>query len=303
MTEPASAPGGFPQRTMIDILHRACEAVGLDGNGAHLLRGHTNAVVLLDSVPIVVKIARLGTSVAEVQRTVHLVQWLTDSAFPTAPLHPGIAQPQVIDGHPVTFWTYLPQPDDEPVTAEQLAKPLSMLHTLTAPNLVLPAHDNVRAIRSSLAKITSLSSPEIAFLEDRTTRLEEDLEHVEFALPGGLIQGDPQHRNALHDGGGGVVLCDWDTVCVGQPEWDLVTIEVHCRRFGYPPSHYHAFATAYGFDVRQWPGYSTLRDLRELRMVTTNARKTHHAPGSLHEVRQRVEGLRGEDHERTWNIL
>jgi hypothetical protein len=303
MTEPAPAPGGFPQRTMIDILNRACEAAGLDSSCARLLRGHTNAVVLLANAPVVVKIARHGTPVAAVERTVQLVQWLTDSAFPTVPLHPGIAQPQIIDGHPVTFWTYLPQPDDCPVTAEQISKPLSMLHTLTAPDLALPSHDNVRAIRSSLAKITSLPSSTITFLADRTTRLETDLAQVEFALPPGLIQGDPQHRNALHDGGGGVVLCDWDTVCIGQPEWDLVTMEVHCRRFGYPPSHYHAFATAYGFDIRQWPGYNTLRDLRELRMVTTNARKTHHAPDSLHEVERRTEGLMREDHTRIWNIL
>ncbi|MFE9559049.1 phosphotransferase enzyme family protein [Streptomyces sp. NPDC006703] len=303
MTEPAPAPGGFPEHTMINILNRACQAVGLDSSSSRLLRGHTNAVVLLGTAPVVVKIARQGTPVHEVMRTVRLVQWLADSAFPTVPLFPGITQPQVIDGHPVTFWTYLPQSEENPVAAEQIAKPLSMLHTLTAPDLDLPHHDNVRAIRSSLAKITSLDSSVMAFLADRTNRLEADLAQVEFALPAGLLQGDPQHRNALHDGGGGVVLCDWDTVCTGQPEWDLVTIEVHCRRFGYPPSHYQAFATAYGFDVRQWGGYSILRDLRELRMVTTNARKTRHAPGSLHEVRQRVDGLVNEDHDRLWNIL
>ncbi|MFD5115181.1 hypothetical protein ACFWNG_23155 [Streptomyces sp. NPDC058391] len=56
----------------------------------------------------------------------------------------------------------------------------------------------------------------------------------------GVIQGDPQHRNALHDGDT-AVLCDWDTAAVGRPEWDLVTIEVHCRRFGYGQPHYQAF--------------------------------------------------------------
>lgn len=288
---------------MFDILNRACEAVGLDGDGAHLLRGHTNAVVLLDKAPVVVKIARRGTPVTEVQRTVRLVQWLIDSAFPTVRLHPGVVQPQVVDGHPVTFWTYLPQPEDDPITAERLAKPLSMLHTLAAPEFGLPAHDNVRAIRYSLGKTASLPRSDVAFLTEQTDRLERDLAQVEFVLPPGLIQGDPQHRNALQDGGGGVVLCDWDTVCVGQPEWDLVTIEVHCRRFGYPPAHYHSFATAYGFDVRQWPGFATLRDLRELQMITTNARKTHHAPDSLHEVQQRVQGMMHGNHARVWNIL
>lgn len=303
MTVPTPAPGGFPKHKMIDILNRACEAVGLDSANARLLRGHTNAVVLLDSAPVVVKIARLGTPVADVERTVQFVQWLTDAAFPTVPLHPGIDQPQVIDGHPVTFWTYLPQPDGFPVTAEQIAKPLYMLHTLASPPVPLPKHDNIRAIRASLAKITSLPPSIIDLLADRASRLEADLARVKFALPHGLIQGDPQHRNALQDGVSGAVLCDWDTICTGQPEWDLVTIEVHCRRFGYPSSHYQSFATAYGFDVRRWPGYATLRDVRELRMITTNARKTHHAPDSLDEVKRRVDGLMREDSNLMWHIL
>ncbi|MFE0043714.1 hypothetical protein [Streptomyces albireticuli] len=121
------------------------------------------------------------------------------------------------------------------------------------------------------------------------------------ALPEGVLQGGPQHRNALHHCAE-AVLCDWDTVCVGQPEWDLVTIEVHCRRFGHGTAQYHDFATAYGFDVRRWPGFATLRDLRELRMITTNARKAHHPPGSLTEVTRRVEGLRNEDTCLRWNI-
>ncbi|MEU1820274.1 hypothetical protein ABZ543_34620 [Streptomyces roseifaciens] len=51
------------------------------------------------------------------------------------------------------------------------------------------------------------------------------------------------------------------------------------------------------------PGYETLRDLRELRMVTTDARKTHHTPGSLAEIERRIEGLRRSDTDLPWNIL
>ncbi|MCQ8773075.1 hypothetical protein [Streptomyces telluris] len=122
------------------------------------------------------------------------------------------------------------------------------------------------------------------------------------ALPEGVLQGDPQHRNALHDGDG-AVLCDWDTLSLGQPEWALVTIEVHCRRFGHGTTHYNDFATAYGYDVTSLPGYETLRDLRELRMVTTNARKTHRTPGSLAKIERRIEGLRHSDTDLPWNIL
>jgi hypothetical protein len=302
MTAPAPVHGGFDESEMYQVLECACAVAGLDSSHARLLRGHTNAVVLLAKAPVVVKIARRGSRTADVARTVRFVRWLMDAGFPTVPLHP-VEQPVIIDGHTATFWTYFPQPA-HPVPAEQLAKPLYALHTLRKPEFDLPQHDNLRAIRRSLAATTSLPTETLRFLSDRVDRLEADLTKIQFELAEGVIQGDPQHRNALHAGGDGdVLLCDWDTVAVGQPEWDLITVEVHCRRFGYGQAHYGAFADTYGFDIVRWPGHHTLRDIRELRMITTNARKTAHSPGSLSEVERRIEGLRHEDSQLLWRIL
>jgi len=301
MTAPAPTPGGYDESEMYQVLERGCTAVGLDSRGARLLRGHTNAVVLLEKEQVVVKIARRGSRIDDVARTVAFARWLMDVGFPGVPLH-HVDQPVVVDGHAITFWTYLPQPE-RPVEAEKLAKPLYALHTLPSPGFAFPEHDNIRAIRRSLSAITCLPPNSVRFLLEEANRLEAELRDVEFALSKGLIQGDPQHRNALHTGDGGAVLCDWDTVAYGQPEWDLVTIEVHCRRFGYGPGHYQAFADTYGWDVTRWPGYPTLVSIRELRMITTNARKVHHAPASLAEVRRRVEGLRRRDRGMQWNIL
>jgi hypothetical protein len=101
-------------------------------------------------------------------------------------------------------------------------------------------------------------------------------------LPGRLLHGDPQHGNALWDGGR-VVLADWDSAVVGPVEWDPVTVEVHCRRFGHPAAEYEQFAAAYGRDIRVWGGYEVMRDVRELRMIATNARKS--PPGSAAAAR------------------
>lgn len=301
MTDVAPTPGGFDESEMYQVLKRACTAIGLDFTSTRLLRGHTNAVILLEQEQVVVKIARKGSRADDVTRTVTFVRWLMDAGFPTVSLHP-VDQPVTVDGHAVTFWTYLPQPE-HPVSAAQLAKPLYALHTLPTPPVALPDHDNLAAISRSLQAITCLSDERLAFLIAHAGQLELDLRKVEFGLPQGVIQGDPQHRNALHTIDG-AVLCDWDTVALGQPEWDLVTVEVHCRRFGHGEDHYAAFAEAYGWDVTLLPGYRTLAAIRELRMITTNARKVHtHAPDSLHEVIQRVDGLRQQDPSLRWNIL
>ncbi|MFJ6017479.1 phosphotransferase family protein [Streptomyces sp. NPDC092952] len=301
MTQAVQTPGGFSQSEMRQLLARGCTAVGLDFSDARLLRGHTNAVILLEREKVVVKIARNGSRVGDVARTVAFVHWLTNGGFPTVPLHP-VEQPVVVDRHAITFWTYLPQPD-HPVAAVQLAKPLYTLHTLPPPPVRLPEYDNLAAIRRSITAITCLPEETLLFLAEYADHLESALQIVKFELPKGVIQGDPQHRNALHVDDGEAVLCDWDTVATGQPEWDLVTVEVHCRRFGYGPLHYSAFADAYGWNVTSWPGYQTLAAIRELRMITTNAQKVHHAPSSLDEVVRRVDGLRRHDNALRWNIL
>lgn len=301
MTAPVPLHGGFAISQMYDVLERACAHVGLSTAGTDLLRGHTNAVVRLNTEPVVVKIARKGTPVETVERTIVFVRWLMEQGFPTVPLVPGIDQPQVIDGHPVTFWTYLPQKNTS-VHAVDLAEPLRSLHELTEPPVQLRSLDNVAAIRRSLASNIALSGEDLEFLDQRTSDLETALTRLRFALPAGVVQGDPQHRNALRDGQR-TVLCDWDTVAFGQPEWDLVTVEIHCRRFGYGAEHYQQFARTYGFDVKSWSGYPVLRELRELRMITTNARKANHTSGTLNEVRRRISGYREGNGALRWNIL
>ncbi|MFI1884833.1 phosphotransferase family protein [Streptomyces jumonjinensis] len=301
MTEPLH--GGYAESELTTVLEEACRTAGLDSTGARLLRGHTNAVVQLTTAPVVIKIARKGTAPTGVQRTVACVRWLMDQHFATVPLHPGIDQPAIIDDHPVTFWTHLPQTSTTPITAADLATPLAALHRLPKPPVPLREMDNLGAIHRSLTAIDTLDPGDLDFLTQHAHHLERRLETVDYTLPTGVIQGDPQHRNALRDREGRTVLCDWDTIAHGRPEWDLVTIEIHCRRFGHGRTHYADFAAGYGFDVTDWPGYPVLRDIRELRMITTNARKAHHTPGSLSEVQRRIKGLRQEEDDLAWNIL
>jgi hypothetical protein len=301
MTAPAPIHGGFAEPEMQHVLERACTTAELDSTDAVLLRGHTNAVIRLTHDPVVVKIARRGSALAEVKSTVQFVRWLMSRGFPTVSLYPVPQQPVIVDGHAVTFWTYLPQPD-HPVAARQIADPLRALHSLPAPPFPVRPLDNVAAIRASLAATDWLPHRLHRFLAGRVDRLEAALASVRYELPETILQGDPQHRNALHDGEQ-AVLCDWDTVSWGHPEWDLVTIEIHCRRFGHGDAHYRAFADEYGFDVTTWEGYPVLRDIRELRMVTTNARKAPQAPATLDEVIRRIHGLAEEDTTLEWHIL
>ncbi|MET8625074.1 phosphotransferase [Kitasatospora sp. NPDC004669] len=175
-------------------------------------------------------------------------------------------------------------------------------HEVPLPPFEVRRVDTTEAFRRSIAEITALPKDDLAFLERRLDALEDAQSDVRYVLPPGLLQGDPHHRNALHHGGS-AVLCDWDTACVGQPQLDLVTVEIHCRRFDYGLSHYQEFADRYGFDVTSWQGYPVLSGLRELRMITTNVRRASAGSPTLAEVRRRIEGLQSGHVQLGWNIL
>ncbi|MGH8877058.1 MAG: phosphotransferase enzyme family protein [Stackebrandtia sp.] len=283
------------------VLATVCRDVGLDPGGAYLMRHQTAAVYCLRRHPIVVKIARPETSLVEVERTLALTAWLATTAIPSITTA-DVPQPVTHAGCHTVFWRYLAQPANRRITAAHLGALLRKLHQTPEPPVVMPRLDAVAAIRRSLRSSRILSDTDRAFLTTYAEALFERLPHLECSLPSGLIHGDPQHRNALWDDQT-PVLADWDSAAAGAREWDLITVEVHCRRFGYAETEYTAFADAYGYDVRDWDGYGLMRDVRELRMITTNARKSPPGSPTAHEVHRRIQALKNQKPDTTWSII
>jgi Ser/Thr protein kinase RdoA (MazF antagonist) len=290
----------FAPDTTRAVLAQVCHQVGLDPSDAVLLRHQTNAVYLLPASQIVVKIARPSERLEHLDRTLALVRWLISQNMPAVPPSPH-EQPQQAAGCWATFWPYISQQDHAPVSAGDLGAPLRNLHSLVPP-FDLPPLDTVAAIQQSLAASRILSDEEREFLTSYCTDLAAAFPSITYELPVGLIHEDPQHHNALLTPQG-TALIDWDGACIGPREWDLTTIEIHCRRFFPDPAEYTRFVDVYGYDVREWLGYPILRDLRELRMIATNARKSPPGSPPAGEVHSRVSQLRAGERGTLWRRL
>ncbi|KOX20229.1 hypothetical protein ADK67_30650 [Saccharothrix sp. NRRL B-16348] len=287
-----------PERTRL-VLQAVCERAGLDAAGAELLRHQTNAVFRLVTAPVIVKVAR--PNIRHTAAVVALVEWVTEHGVPSVPLLAGTSQPLEAAGCGVTLWRYLPP--TRQIAASDIAVPLRALHEVPLPSLPLPELDALGAIHHSIQASRIISDHERDVLLRRWSRLVDAVPGLRYDGPPRLIHGDPQHRNTLWDEGSDrPVLCDWDSAAVGPVEWDLVTVEVHCRRFGFPEQEYQEFCARYGRDIREWEGFATMRDLRELRMVTTNARKAVNGSPQADEVRRRIAALEAGD-EIHWSIL
>jgi hypothetical protein len=285
------------------VLAEVCRRLGYTDSDAILLRHHTNAVYAVRDV--VIKIAPVDLGVERVRTVVAVVRWLANRRFPTVELHPGLSQPLRVGDHAVTVWQRLDPAHRQPVTVSELGTLLRDLHTLPAPPVPLPVLRPIHGIERSVARSEILNGKERDLLMGRLEVLAAGWQAMRFPHDKGLIQSDPQIRNALRRFDGTPVLADWDGAVLGPREWDIATIAVHCRRFDPPgPAAFTDFTAAYGWDATSWPEFEELCQLRELQMIATNARKARPGTEAADEVHRRIMGLGNDGAELLqWRIL
>src|ERR1700761_5925944 len=97
---------GFQQ-----ALEQACATVGLDPDGARLLRLGSNAVYHLKG-PVIARISRPGADVAPVRRSVAVARWLEASSYPAVRAI-DVDQPVIPGAYVVTFWQSVSDDGDQ----------------------------------------------------------------------------------------------------------------------------------------------------------------------------------------------
>jgi aminoglycoside phosphotransferase (APT) family kinase protein len=134
-------------------------------------------------------------------------------------------------------------------------------------------------------------------------RLREEYASLEFVLPPGAIHGDASVGNVLRGNDGNPVLIDLDGFAIGPREWDLALTAIYYDSFGWHTrEEYKDFARVYGFDIMRWPGYPTMRSVREFLMVTWLIQKAAEDDKAA-EARKRISDLRRREPQRLAALL
>ncbi|MDP9849944.1 phosphotransferase enzyme family protein [Streptosporangium lutulentum] len=280
------------------VLREVCEDLGIDHRDAELLRVRSNAVFKLRS-EIVVRIATAPNALTRLPLVLAVARWLAEQGFPAVrPADEISDQPVVHEGRVVTFWHYVPA-SGRPTTTE-LGEILRSLHLLPVPPVALKRFaDPLSEVRRAVDRSEELTPSQRAWLRDRIAELTDRWSGLGVDGAPVLLHGDAWIDNLLRCTDGHVVLCDWDGVAVGPREWDLVHTYHGQRRFGLTAADVDAFADAYGSDLRSWPGYSTLMEVRDLYAVGIHIRNAGADPFSRRELPRRLNSLtRGEQHAR-----
>nr|WP_318780784.1 aminoglycoside phosphotransferase family protein [Amycolatopsis roodepoortensis] len=281
-----------------DALGRTCDLLGVDPEGARLLRFTNNAVYELTSAPFVVRIVGSTRLRHRVGTVVRVARHFERHDVPAIRLVPGLDQPLPVGEHLVTVWWKVPGTGRKAKAAD-LAELLRRVHALEPPE-GLAEWAPFAAVRARVSDAEELADGDRRFLLERCAELEAELATLDFPLPRGLVHGDAHTGNVI-PGPDGPVLCDFDSSCVGPPEWDLTPLAVGRERFGDPPARYRVFARRYGFDVTTWSGFAVLRAIRELKLTTSVLPILRSHPSVRDELRKRLNDLRNGRTGARWN--
>lgn len=290
--------GRFTPGKLREALARTCEVLDLDPVGARLLRFTNNAVYELASAPVVVRIVGSTLLRHRVGTVVRVARHFERHGVPAIRLLPGVDQPLPVGEHLVTVWWKVP-PTGRKATAADLAGLLRQVHALDPPD-GLAEWAPFAAVRARVSDAEELDDGDRRFLLERCAEVEAELAGLDFPLPRGLVHGDAYPGNVI-SGPDGPVLCDFDSSCVGPPEWDLTPLAVGRERFGDPAGRYRRFADRYGFDVTSWSGFSVLRAIRELKLTTSVLPILRSHPSVRDELRKRLDDLRNGRTGARWN--
>jgi hypothetical protein len=245
----------------LEVLKHACARTGLRASDAAPLHQHAATLYLFEADRVVVRLNNDSDDRERARIVVELTRWLTHQDFPSvAPVN--VEQPIDVDDCTVTFWRYYPQNDRPKPTADHLGTLLRQLHALPTPPVALSEYRPLKNFGDSVAASTSLSGHDREWLLARRTELLNQYEQLDFPLGCGWIHGDAYPGNTLWDGDR-ALLGDWDEVGTGPRELDLVNTHQGAR-FGRTEGERHAFTTAYGYDITEWPGFPVLREMRDL---------------------------------------
>ncbi len=283
-----------------DLLKQACSIAGLDADGARLLRLGSNAVYHL-ATPIVVRISRHDADQDSARRSVAVARWLASADYPAVRAI-NVDQPITTDGHAVTFWASVSDEGDQYATVAEVAEVFARLHRLEVPSyLHLPPLEPFANARQRIMSNAWLSPDDRSFLTDQLAVLQEKYARLEFVLPEGVIHGDAGIGNVLHDSHGQPVVIDLDGFAIGPREWDLALTAIYYDSFGWHTGEeYETFVSVYGFDIMQWPGYPTMRAVREFLMVTWVIQKAGESDRIAAEARKRITALRDNTSRKYW---
>lgn len=300
MTAPGQGEesGRFAEPRLRDALAALCDAGGLDGRDARLLKVTNNAVFHLPHADVAIRITTTTALHHRVPKVVAVARWLADLTYPAVRLRDSVCQPLAAGDFLATVWDYVLPSDPQP-DGRDLGQLLLQLHAIQAPPPPLPPLSILDDVRRRLGDADGLDDDDRDYLAQRGDALTDALASVDYALSPGAIHGDAHTGNLIRNPASTVLLLDLDSFSHGPREWDLVPAALGAVRFHNTQS-YRQLVEVYGFDVTAWSGWPILRAVRELQLLASAVPRIASSSRVAAQFAHRLRTVRHADPDAAW---
>jgi hypothetical protein len=292
------AEGRFTEERMRAALDALADRLGVDAGDARTLHMANNAAYALPGAGIVLRITRSNQLHDRVRKGARLGGWFAEVDAPTIRLAPFPDQPLAYEDLLATVWDYVPPASSAP-DADDLGQVLREFHSLPAPTIDLPRWDPVGTARKRIADAEALGAGDRQALLEWCDRLEPEIDALVSASPGTLVHGDAHVGNLLRRPDDRVILCDFDSTCLGPAGVDLAAVAAAEIWFGSTGEHLR-LAASYGLDITTDPDWPILRQARELTFVVGGVPLLASTPDVAAEFRLRLDSVIAHDTSVTW---
>jgi aminoglycoside phosphotransferase (APT) family kinase protein len=263
-----------------------------------LIRSGQNHVFA--SLDAVIRVSPLS---ANVDFQVALARQLLDAGVPVA--RP-VAEAIHYETAKITIWERV-RPTEESIDFHQFGAAIAKLHTLNvhqlSPAQPLPLFGEASWLQvepnlAAIAVTGVLRADDLSILAAACDRVRGwDTKRAPDNLV--VCHGDVHPQNALMSHGQ-IVIIDWDTLCLGPPEWDHAALMSWSTRWGGDASDYQAFADGYGRDFSSQDSAQLQSQVRLLAPTINLASRAIHHPRLASELERRMQYWRGDSNPSNW---
>jgi Ser/Thr protein kinase RdoA (MazF antagonist) len=252
-------------------------------------------------------VVRVAPRSVDVSGQVGVARWMVSEGFPVAA---PLGEPAVVGAAKLSLWEYVDADDRRPIDFEQLGQIVARLHRVAPTRLKdvvalpfcgdadwLAVEQNLElAEAANVVDADGLAAlrGKCATLRGWQSRARRDVLVV--------CHGDIHPQNVLMREDG-VVIIDWDGICLGPAAWDHAPLMTWAERWGGAAETYPDFARGYGADLRESSLAQELAALRLLaptiNMIIKGATNATYAA----EAQTRMRYWLGDPYAPTWTPL
>ncbi len=245
---------------------------GLQSVPLRLVSFRQNALFRLPNRQLIVRIYSPNEDPSRAELMVHCAKLLETRGFPAVRLWHEIAtQPVHILGCEVSVWQWLELEKRDGDAFCAFGHLMRRFHDLDcAREMEVPPFDPCTKIRRRIERLRhapGFSRRYLVVLQDSLHIAEQREATLRHTMLGeGVIHGDALLGNALQTAAG-LRLIDFDSVCYGPREWDLVPSLIAAQRFGRGGASWHAFLRGYGIAPERLAQLEAANVVKQLSMT------------------------------------